>query len=967
MEDFQLSFRHALGLLQQTTDKVFAEALDTELNHIQSRPSDLPMQLLGLAWIGVGRLILHLSVPDSPVDPAVIQNTTYDLLRRNEEDLRTQIHLHEQLEQLVTGNARNDVTEELHSRLLEIQLQLGECSDTPQRRVLPRLHLFWSEVSQFTKSVLDPTKLSALLDALLVGQADAITRETVLQESLSGFYRRLDTVYPEFSDINVILKLAILYIRLGAGILTNYAVFETSDSSPSKMANFLLPNPSVRSSSKIIYHFEDLKTSSSAVFLPTLLAVSASSAEIALGTRSAAPLSLVDIAYEQAVGLWHIDRAKETDWQKDMNSLYRSSTSSHHPLSDAQIEEEEFLAMFPTFENAFEVAANSGGPNFDAKRPLSRIQASDAISLLHIHFALTDSQIASRSAVDPFNNFRELRGTAIRTLLQQSLGTLPATLDYAGAYLQLNLLHETLQDLTSEANPRPSSYNFYADPNYQELKRASFVIEALRQRLEVISEEWPDQMVLRHLMEKCDYILGVTAGAPVAKMLSMIEQLLEHTDDWETYANRNNSINSNREELVRLVVDWRRLELSCWQTLLDSQSTAFANEISFWWFRLYDAVVRGPLSASQETTTVDQDPLQAYVESLIPLLDDFMQNGPLGQFHVRLRLLHSFERYTSMIIPVKTTADQATIGLINRILHSTCSYFDLFSESLQKHLDEQKGLLETEVKGFIKLASWKDVNVQALKQSARKTHYQLYKIVRKYRDVLRHPIRDRLLPFASGETKDCTPYTGSISNGSPQNGSLKDLHSSPVPCSLSHGPLIDLRRRCNKFRFLIYNHITPFIKKFTADLLDEFAVEIITTSKRLAELLVPSTLTGDLRERHIKALQVRKRKAWSDLLRELKLAGLKSNLKPDILRQNTSQAYVRRQDIMPRDPELVIEVDKGEIYFLKLSGSLPVLRAALPSHHSDLTTRDIQKGVAFLECGFSMAIDLRSRCVITVR
>ena len=918
------------------------------------------MQLLGLAWIGVARLILHLSVPDSPVDPAAVQNTIYDLLRHNEEDLKTQIHLHEQLEGLVTGNARNDITEVLQSRLLEIQLQLGECSDIPQRRVLPRLHLFWSEISQFTKSVLDPTKLSALLDALLVGQRDATICETVLQESLSGFYRRLDTVYPEFSDINVILKLAILYMRLGARILTNC---ETGDS---KMANFLLPNPSVRSSSKIIYHFEDLKSSGSAVFLPTLLVVSASSAELALGTRSAEPLSLVDVAYEQAVGLWHIDRAKETDWQKEINSLYRSSTYGHQPLSDAQIEEEEFLAMFPTFENAFEAAANLGGPNFDAKRPQSHIQASDTISLLHIHFALTDSPMASRCEVDPYDNFRELRNAAIRTLLQQSLGALPASLDYAGAYLQLNLLHETLQDLTSEAKSRPSSYNFYADPNYQELKRASFVIEALRQRLEVISEEWPDQMVLRHLIEKCDYILGVTAGVPVAKMLSMIEQLLEQTDDWETYASRSNSIKSNREELVRLVVDWRRLELSCWQTLLDSQSTAFANEISFWWFRLYDAVIRGPLSASQETSTVDQDPLHAYVESLIPLLDDFMQNGPLGQFHVRLRLLHSFERYTSMIIPVKTSTDQATLGLINRILHSTCSYFDLFSESLQKHLDEQKGLLETEVKGFIKLASWKDVNVQALKQSARKTHYQLYKIVRKYHDVLRHPIRDRLLPFASGDAEYRMLSTGSMSKSPPQNGNLKDSNSSPVPFPLSQGLLVNLRRRCDKFRFLIYNRIKPFVKKFTADLLDEFAVEIITTSKRLAEHLVPATLTGELRERHIKALQVRKRKAWSDLLRELKLAGLKSNLKPDILRQNTSQAYVRRQVIMPRDPELGIEVDKGEVYFLKVSGSLPVLRASLPSHHSDLTTRDIQKGVAFLECGFSMAIDLRSRCVIAI-
>ena len=102
--------------------------------------------------------------------------------------------------------------------------------------------------------------------------------------------------------------------------------------------------------------------------------------------------------------------------------------------------------------------------------------------------------------------------------------------------------------------------------------------------------------------------------SPLAKLLSAIEHLLGNIDDWEMYANRENTLKAHQQNLTALIVSWRRLELSCWQTLLDSQALSFAQAISEWWFRLYDACVRGALDAA-----TSEDALAEFLVKLLPL------------------------------------------------------------------------------------------------------------------------------------------------------------------------------------------------------------------------------------------------------------------------------------------------------------------------------------------------------------
>jgi midasin len=326
-----------------------------------------------------------------------------------------------------------------------------------------------------------------------------------------------------------------------------------------------------------------------------------------------------------------------------------------------------------------------------------------------------------------------------------------------------------------------------------------------------------------------------------------------------------------------------------------------------------------------------------------------------------MQLVHSFEKYVAVINPSKSPLLRTAFQRVRRILSSAYRYYHLFSDQLRKNLLDEKVALEKEVNAFIKLASWKDVNVQALKQSAQRSHRQLYKVMKKFRDVLRQPVVHRLQPHHASE-----PEVRPLSLDEPPVLTppilVETLFVSPVDSLLvNRDYLSNLKRTFDRYNALIGKRIRPFISGRSAEKVDGVAVEIITTSKSLASLSVPPSLSGDLQIKYQKALLVRKRKAWGDMLKELKHAGLASNVKPEVLQQNTNQQWIREQPSLLEVSGVEVKVDKGESYFVKLCGSLPSLRGSLPTHHSDLTTRELQRGTMFLESGFAMAVDLRSR------
>ena len=169
-------------------------------------------------------------------------------------------------------------------------------------------------------------------------------------------------------------------------------------------------------------------------------------------------------------------------------------------------------------------------------------------------------------------------------------------------------------------------------------------MNALRAKLHTLIQTWPDQLVLRHLHDRCDNILSMNASSPVAKLLGAIERLLLHTEDWENFENRENSLSVHRQALTELIVEWRKSELAGWRPILQWETQAYCSELGDWWLRLYDATVRGPAASSQDLSS--PEPLGSYLDSLTPLIEDFIVSPSFGQFDRRLRMVRSFASTT---------------------------------------------------------------------------------------------------------------------------------------------------------------------------------------------------------------------------------------------------------------------------------------------------------------------------------
>ncbi|KNE72711.1 hypothetical protein AMAG_20508, partial [Allomyces macrogynus ATCC 38327] len=142
--------------------------------------------------------------------------------------------------------------------------------------------------------------------------------------------------------------------------------------------------------------------------------------------------------------------------------------------------------------------------------------------------------------------------------------------------------------------------------------------------------------------------------------------------------------------MTGLIVDWRRLELHNWANLLE----------------YYD-----------EEQKRDGAPL-----------DEFIMTSSIGQLSLRLQIVKALHAHFKL-----------------DVLLNTHDYYAQFLPAVQKEISQQRTVIEKELKDHVKIASWRDINVYALKLSAAKTHKQLNKCLKKYSMLLQQP----LLPLIS--------------------------------------------------------------------------------------------------------------------------------------------------------------------------------------------------------------------------
>jgi len=909
--------------------------LGEALAQLQSYGSSL--RKIGLAWIAFSKLVITAYVPNIPLDPLAAQRCALKFWRAAEEQTQSQLNLHVQHEKHLSGDTSNAVTRLLETELLDIRGRLAAVSAGRHwTRETERLEIYWTEVSKFISQVL------LAFDDYSTPQADVIPRELtqreeMFQDTLSGFCHRLETVYPEYSDISTPVIWAILHMKLGTRLaFTN----PTSNAHQLAFSEALISVPSVLGTSALIdatiAHQPDSPAS-------LHLGLSAIALEISSGIdRRSLSLHIVK-AYDHLMGLWLADREKQEADRASATSLYRTKKL---PSSEEE-EEAEFLTLFPTF-------SHSSGDD-DSSQPLPSSIPSprtpSGAQFLQVHRTL----ISPSPSGTGFSSFQKLSREYFAGFLKENLSRLSHTLDDMGTPYQSLLLKDRLDWLR-----RPGvEGEFYHGSNVRETSRATPIVRSLRDRLSQLITEWPDQMVLQHLRDTCDIVLTLPLTNPLPRVLASVERLLLQTDDWEMYANRENTLVQFRQRLTQLIVDWRRLELACWKSLLETERLDFVSGVADWWFQLYETLVRGSYAAAEQSLSGDSA-FPQYLDSVVPLVDQFMHTAPLGQFQTRIELLHDFEHHLRILSQQDEVSRRVEFERVACILHHTRNHYYQFSATVEERFSRDRATQEGDIQGFIKLASWRDTNVRALQQSAQKTHHQLYKSIRKFREILRQPVSD-LLGVIGPSDSERKPVALK-NHPAPSSGGSPSFPEVPTWYAKARR-LSGINHTFTRFDHLLSHDLNGFIANSSPEHIDQLAVELILTSEYLAKESVSSSLPQEKRRRDFKALLVRKKKAFSDHLKELKRSGLSSNVRPEVLSQNRSQRWVREQPILSAPANLSAWSTKGEGYFYRVASLLPEVRLAAGRHHQDITNHEYQRAMGLLESAFSNSLASRSRWV----
>ncbi|KAJ2774934.1 AAA ATPase midasin, partial [Coemansia nantahalensis] len=264
-------------------------------------------------------------------------------------------------------------------------------------------------------------------------------------------------------------------------------------------------------------------------------------------------------------------------------------------------------------------------------------------------------------------------------------------------------------------------YDFYRGAAPHETVLAKPVAAAIAARAQELLGEWPDHAVLQRIRDMAGRVLQLPVTAPLAQLLTAVEQLHAQAQDWEAYASRDVSI-AELQQAARLIVRWRQAELNSWPHLLRAQELQCARRADEWWFGLYAALVA---------------PESAALADLVAAVDQFMQGSPAGEFRARLNMLCAFRAHRAAALAAAgRSGPDAVLGPLTNAV----DYYAQYAPCIAAQLDAARAAIAKDLSQYVRISSWTDVNPAALRASAEKTHRHLARCVRRWRDALAQPI-----------------------------------------------------------------------------------------------------------------------------------------------------------------------------------------------------------------------------------
>ena len=616
--------------------------------------------------------------------------------------------------------------------------------------------------------------------------------------------------------------------------------------------------------------------------------------------------------------VWELQLSKEQRDAAAATSLYEHKGSYD---DEEEANEEELRSLFPTYDEA------DGDKEAVTKeeRALNLHSVTPSIARLHMQIfqpVVTEAPSVTRLLHSAANILGKVAGDGSafeRTPVQQ--------------FLQAILLKlRQQQEIVAQDGALPKHYNVYTDANIREAQRVIVLVEATSGVVRPILEAWPEHATLHNILSTCDELLAFRHVEPVMKFLTKVEKLHKQVAEWQTVASKEYSASTILDETTDLLISWRQLELSTWARMLELETEKAEVNARSWYFLAYENVV-------QRTLTLDLTPekMNEHATDLLASLEAFMSASTLGQYATKLKILASLQAQLVIVANEKQHLSAICSALKNFIYH-----YNRFVPSIEKTIEDGRKKLEKDIRSTIQLASWRDRNIEALKQSAKKSHSRLFRVIKKYRVLLSQPAGTIVAQGYNASLPDVVTHL--------EARKIEAVQLAPTAVALIRQDSVLWEGRPERFCD-VESTVTLMQRKTTAtsntvdssEHLVSF-IEVLEVSIEQLQKATPAILTEE-NTANVKHLTARKRKVFADVLKDLRTMGLKSNVSVDVLATQGSTAKV-----LSSVPIISTETGaRAQDLFSRFLDAMPKVRTSHMEHNEDLTQAEVSRCIGYLE------------------
>ncbi|KAM3068057.1 AAA ATPase midasin [Clarireedia jacksonii] len=876
--------------------------------------SNVRLQFSALSWVHFATGCIRLYVPNKAFDPDKRQR----LERQRHGELTSELHA--RLDALKFFE-RLFSSQESNLRCQIIETEIMGVGDPPQelqeiyRPEVSELNKLQGEFKNLLNVVLISSSITSNIHKYFTtGDGQILQDVKLIQNNLTQIIKRLSERFQAYRDLTVPVISMLRCLQIGLHMATlvptsdlakNATIVDLSKATPFLGGERTIDDRNFFTAQPMEY----LELVSTIATIETLESFDAQRRQNIFET--------IHSCYEQWTKKLEFDRTEA----EAKSGLYRFRGSAE---DEDKIDQEQFNELFPSYDDDEQITLTSkSSPN--NTRDI-------ALHLARVH---SDIFLGRPDSSDSIISLIRFMSASVGKSNSHDLTSGDQTTTRHFLSGSLLLLNDQIEALSSSTTV-PDDYNFYTDANLPESRSLVSLIHHIQARFKELQavDEIGHMQPLEDVIVSCRELLRFRHTEPLAKIITKVEKVHGFMHEWQFggWASRANSALALYDKLTSTIVSWRRLELATWSRLFDMENKKCDDDARSWWFVAYQVVIAAPLSISESA-----DELKSYAQKLLQDLESYFSTAIFGQYLQRLQLLKQLEKHLRLL-----QLDYPAMSIISGALANFITLYSRYEKPVQESMKKGRISLEKAMRDVLLLASWKDTNIVALRDSAKRSHHKLFKIVRKYRALLGQPM-DSIVK--QGLPDDIIPQNENANLNAVIHIPMVDqsalaLCASTIP-NWSKKPkrFINVSQTIN---MMVDMSQLPAKAVQGSSYLESFLEDILSSSAELQKA-TPSMLTEDNKDT-VKHLKSRKRKLFADTLKDLRQMGIKYNLGVNALSKQESLSIV-----LTNTEFLTLGTPDVEYYFHKAVDLAPRAREASRQHSEDLSGAEVARSTGFLE------------------